>query len=969
MEEENRSLGEGLSLSPSESLSIQSAAEPLPPEVWIPKAILNFFIGVGKAVGGFLLGVVMAFWNIALTVAHFFTRGIKRLYRFFRSIGRKFKFNDVPGRVSFGVFGVSDFAHGRIANGIIKLVFEIGYLGVFIPFGIPAIGKLSTLGDFQGGEVCHIDELLEIEICQVVPPDNSLLILIFGILWIVSIALFVFFWIKSINDGYNNYRIANFDTYREMNEKVAPFSAEIHDDIIANELGVHGGKALMERYALVYQNALAKAETQLEKDYFGLVLNQTIEDDVDLYNDIRRLNKEKEKALAKKEAISSNTSYAEAHKQDVADSKAAAEAYEMADAAYQKALASGDEATIKEAKKVRHSAKLKSINVDSRMASRSMRQASRIDKENVKIERTNSLLKEKKDHALSYAEKESVQNHSRYGKFNRYYSRLASVNQQKVFYQNYAAIREAYDRGLKENDAINAENAKRREELNQSHAKRLEEIEAQYAGIAERRAKVEGERDVVIAAYQEAVLKAASLAPEEKAKAIAEAKAKRDYDLKTVKGKVLALPTKKEVKVAHREDVLNETQAYKRDYKGFKVDYTPEEFAEYSATNAMLVLYHIDYDSAHLFVKEVKENLSAEQVAAKLKEVEEVEASYVEKNPTKFDGKPATFKEQLRSLLDENFHLTMLFLPIIGVVIFTIMPLVLSILVAFTNYDHTHTPPDSMFTWAGFMNFVDLFNAPADSIYYGLGNGLRLTIVWTISWAIIATFSNYFLGIIYALMINKEGIKFKKFWRFIFTLSIAVPQFISLIGLSLMLSDSGALGSWFFEAFGRRLGFGTDTTNNALLTKVIIIIVNIWVGIPYTILQTTGILMNIPKDLYESSKIDGAGTVTQFFKITMPYIFFVTGPSLIQGFIGNINNFGVIYFLTGGGPTNNSVPGGLLGYTDLLVTYLYKLVTSATTANYGLASSIGILVFILCAFISMIMYNRSSSVKGEDQFQ
>lgn len=71
---------------------------------------------------------------------------------------------------------------------------------------------------------------------------------------------------------------------------------------------------------------------------------------------------------------------------------------------------------------------------------------------------------------------------------------------------------------------------------------------------------------------------------------------------------------------------------------------------------------------------------------------------------------------------------------------------------------------------------------------------------------------------------------------------------------------------------------------------------NLWIGIPYSVLSNTGILMNIPNDLYESARIDGASPVKQFFKITLPYIIFVTAPATITQFIGNINNFNVIYF-------------------------------------------------------------------------
>ena len=126
--------------------------------------------------------------------------------------------------------------------------------------------------------------------------------------------------------------------------------------------------------------------------------------------------------------------------------------------------------------------------------------------------------------------------------------------------------------------------------------------------------------------------------------------------------------------------------------------------------------------------------------------------------------------------------------------------------------------------------------------------------------------------------------------------------------------------------------------------------------------------MNIPNDLYESATVDGAGPFTQFTKITLPYILFVTGSYLITQFIGNINNFNVIFFLTGGGP-NISGTALQVGHTDLLITFIYKMVTSNNNPQFGIASTIGIVIFVVCAFFSIIMYNKSSSVQAEDQFQ
>ena len=299
---------------------------------------------------------------------------------------------------------------------------------------------------------------------------------------------------------------------------------------------------------------------------------------------------------------------------------------------------------------------------------------------------------------------------------------------------------------------------------------------------------------------------------------------------------------------------------------------------------------------------------------------------------------------------------------------FSIIPLIFSIFIAFTNYSKGHEPPTQLFTWIGFDNFKTIFNPDPNTQFAMLPSALSKTLGWTLTWAIVATFSNYILGIIVALMINKEGIKFKKLWRTVFVMTIAIPQFISLLSIGTLLKDSGALGHWYNDTFGSRLGFGTDG-NAVFATKLIIILVNIWVGIPYTILSTTGILLNIPKDLYESAKVDGSSTFTQFTKITMPYILFVTGPYLITQFIGNINNFNVIFFLTGGGPA--LAGSGLLGLgeTDLLITFIYKVVTSTSNPQYGIASAIGIIVFIICSFISIVMYSKSGSIKEEDQFQ
>ena len=324
--------------------------------------------------------------------------------------------------------------------------------------------------------------------------------------------------------------------------------------------------------------------------------------------------------------------------------------------------------------------------------------------------------------------------------------------------------------------------------------------------------------------------------------------------------------------------------------------------------------------------------------------------------------------EDIHSLLDEEFHKTLLALPLVGITLNTVLPMIFMILVAFTNYDGAHDGYSNLFTWVGMKNFNSLLNINLGSNSLSATFGEILS--WTIIWAILATFTNYFLGIFVALMINKKGIKFKKLWRGILVLTSAVPQFISLLYVSKMFAANGLVNGMLMN-----LGIVKDLSQiirfweTSNLARIMVVVINIWIGIPYLMLITTGILMNIPNDLYESAKIDGANTIQQFFKITLPYMLFVTGPYLLTSFIGNLNNFNVIYLLSGGGPDNPKLltSAGSAGDTDLLITWLFKITTGAES-KYYLASVIGIMIFVFISFLSLVVYNAIPSTRNEEDY-
>ncbi|MGM0213114.1 carbohydrate ABC transporter permease [Enterococcus sp. AZ109] len=314
-----------------------------------------------------------------------------------------------------------------------------------------------------------------------------------------------------------------------------------------------------------------------------------------------------------------------------------------------------------------------------------------------------------------------------------------------------------------------------------------------------------------------------------------------------------------------------------------------------------------------------------------------------------------TFAEDVRSLLDERFHITLMSIPMIGVIIFTVLPLMYMISLAFTSYDHNHLPPKNLFGWVGLANFGDVLNGRISGTFFPL-------LGWTLIWALCATATSFFFGVLLALLINSKGIKGKKVFRTLFVLTMAVPQFISLLIMQNLLHASGPINAFLqqINLIDNPIPFLTS----GLLAKISVIVVNMWIGIPVSMLVTTGIIMNLPEDQIEAARMDGANKFQVFRYITFPQILFVMAPSLIQQFIGNINNFNVIYLLTGGGPLNSDFYNA--GETDLLVTWLYKL--TVEVADYNIASVIGIITFVLSAVFSLFAYTRSGSYKKEGAY-
>ena len=321
-------------------------------------------------------------------------------------------------------------------------------------------------------------------------------------------------------------------------------------------------------------------------------------------------------------------------------------------------------------------------------------------------------------------------------------------------------------------------------------------------------------------------------------------------------------------------------------------------------------------------------------------------------------GKAAmNIRSSIASLLEKGFPYLLLSPAALFTIFLTVLPLIFGILIAFTNYSSPHNlPPRALVDWVGFRNFIDLFEMP-----FLRGTFLGIA-AWTVMWAIAATVTTFFAGLIMAVLINRRGIKLRRFWRTIYILPWAVPGFISILIMRNMFNAQ-------FGPINRYLKFiglsGVPWFAEVEWARVTAILVNLWLGFPFYMAMMSGVIAGISKELYEAADIDGASIRQQFWKITVPLVLYMTAPLLIMGFAFNFNNFALIYFLTGGGP---AAPGYFYaGGTDILISWIFKL--TLEQSQFHLASAVSIIIFVFIAGISIYNFRRTRSFKEEGMIQ
>lgn len=302
---------------------------------------------------------------------------------------------------------------------------------------------------------------------------------------------------------------------------------------------------------------------------------------------------------------------------------------------------------------------------------------------------------------------------------------------------------------------------------------------------------------------------------------------------------------------------------------------------------------------------------------------------------------------------------------VMGVI--TYYPMIYQVWMSFTNYGLKNLRFDAPLPdYVGFANYVNIFTNQLGLSYFDFLKMLGFNLFWTFSNVII----HVALGIFIAVILNRQGIWFKGFYRALYILPIVVPQIIvANIFRNMFDPDYGAINQGLAVVGKIFFNLGPDIFKIHWIDQVdypiswipltlsyyALLITNVWLGWPFMTIVATGALQSIPKDLYEAARMDGANESQQFWKITLPMIRPAMVPAAVYGLVMTFNLFSLIYFLSGGGP---------LRQTEILVTTAYRLINEQRL--YGVAAAFCVYIFFILLIITLFTNRISRATESYD---
>jgi len=276
-----------------------------------------------------------------------------------------------------------------------------------------------------------------------------------------------------------------------------------------------------------------------------------------------------------------------------------------------------------------------------------------------------------------------------------------------------------------------------------------------------------------------------------------------------------------------------------------------------------------------------------------------------------------------RGLRQWGEALPYLALGVLGTSVFVIYPMIQNILISFQDYS---IMPNAVNTWVGLDNYRYAFEDPNQKFLIAIRNTF-LNVLFTVP-------INWFLAVFFAVLINMQFVRFKLVFRTIYYLPI-ITSWIVVAFLFRFLFASGEYGFINYLLY-TKLGWISEPIGwlqNYWTAMIVIWLFHIWKTVGWGVVIYLAALQGIPLDLYEAAEIDGAGAVQQFRHITLPMLGPVTIFVLINLVNGAFNIFPQVYFITKGGPMDQTQVIPSLMYTQAF-----------TNFNFGYASAMSVMM-------------------------
>ncbi len=355
-------------------------------------------------------------------------------------------------------------------------------------------------------------------------------------------------------------------------------------------------------------------------------------------------------------------------------------------------------------------------------------------------------------------------------------------------------------------------------------------------------------------------------------------------------------------------------------------------------------------------------------------------------------GKTQNIRQSISELWEHAYVWVLIAPSILLILFFTVIPFFYTFLCSFTNWTYKVYLIQQLIKWNGIKEYLMVFGEPAWLKVFFQVFG------WTIIWAVVSSITVYAMGFAHALVLESPVVRLKKVWRSVMIIPWAFPAMVSLLFFRNVFDVRGPLNAFLlqfnlmkpFSAFlynihlagsavaGKAddLIYWFDPSYNGNLAKAVALLVNLWLGAPYFMMLITGIMTTIPAERYEAAMIDGASSYQRFRFITLPMVLNATIPAMIMTVTFNFNNFGALYFLTGGGPNwlienlpeslrtwMNSMPG----QTDILISWIYKISFNMNAQLYNKAAVYTLFVFLILGTFSLINMKLTKAFNEEGE--